>query len=391
MASPHVADVFITDELPRRPVGSADYLREKLAMQDLARQMVEHPGEVLPKLVSLAMEICGAASAGLSLYEPLEGTPGIFRWHHLVGILERFNGATTPRDFSPCGICLDQGRPTLAVHPERVYDWIADAGIVVPEVLLVPLFAGKEKPLGTLWIVAHPGQQFNSNHSRVAGELASFAGIAFKMIEHERHLTLALDQQQAIAREMSHRIGNLFAITAGLVVASERAASTPKEMSKILNGRLSALTRAHSIVRNIFTSDQNVSTGDLETLCRIILQPYDTGRTISVSGPALSLSESSVNSIGLVLHELATNAVKYGALFEGRGRVAIEWRVDGGDLGLTWTETGGPQINGPPERSGFGSELTRMTVSALDGAIDYDWRSEGLTVEMTCPVRALSR
>ena len=105
-------DVFITDELRRREPKTTDYLKEKLALQDLARQMSDHPAEVLPHLVDLAMELSGATSGGISLYEE-QPAPGIFRWHHLRGKLERFNGATTPRDFSPCGICLDRGTPLL--------------------------------------------------------------------------------------------------------------------------------------------------------------------------------------------------------------------------------------------------------------------------------------
>lgn len=72
---------------------------------------------------------------------------------------------TTPRDFSPCGITLDEDRPTLARHPERYYSWIADANIVVPEVLLVPLHEGDGLPLGTLWIVSEQINHFNRAHA----------------------------------------------------------------------------------------------------------------------------------------------------------------------------------------------------------------------------------
>ena len=244
-----VDDVFITDELSRRPASRGDYLREKLALEDLAHQMAEHPNQVLPRLVALAMETCDAGSAGLSLYEPVEGTPGVFRWHHLAGLLERFTGTTTPRDNSPCGVCLDADSTTLARHPERIYDWIADAGIVVPEVLLVPLRIGRGQAIGTLWIVAREGQHFDSGHARVASDLAAFAGLAFRMVESERHLTLALDLHLALSREMAHRVQILCTIATALVSASERSAQTPKEMGQVLSSRLTALARAHAIVR----------------------------------------------------------------------------------------------------------------------------------------------
>src|SRR3984885_7322750 len=150
---PSVAAVFITDELARRKPRKTDYLREKLALQDLAARMADQPEEILPRFVDLGMEMTGGVSAGLSLYEE-NPAPGVFRWQYLRGALAPFNGATTPRDFSPCGITLDHNAPVLSLHPERVYNWIADAKIVVPEVLLVPLYLGGKVPLGTLWIVS---------------------------------------------------------------------------------------------------------------------------------------------------------------------------------------------------------------------------------------------
>jgi predicted acylesterase/phospholipase RssA len=98
-----VADVFITHELNKRPPKKTDYLQEKLALQDLAARMADEPEEVLPRFVDLAMEITGGVSAGLSLYEETS-PPGLFRWQYLRGVLSPFNGVTTPRNFSPCGI-----------------------------------------------------------------------------------------------------------------------------------------------------------------------------------------------------------------------------------------------------------------------------------------------
>src|SRR6187549_546848 len=132
-----IASVIVTEQLAQRSSLPPDYLREKLALQDLANQMADHPSEVLPRLVNLAMDICDADSAGISVLEP-EGKE--FRWFGLHGSLAVFEGARTPRNFSPCGVTLNQNAPVLMKNPERVYDWIRDAKIVVPEVLLVPLY-----------------------------------------------------------------------------------------------------------------------------------------------------------------------------------------------------------------------------------------------------------
>src|SRR6266446_3249546 len=114
-------DLLITDELHHRIAHKADYQREKLAIQDLARQMAQQPDQVLPHLVHLAMELCGAHSAGISLYEAQPPGPGIFRWRHLAGRYANFLGGSAPRDFSPSGVCFDVGHPILMARPERVY------------------------------------------------------------------------------------------------------------------------------------------------------------------------------------------------------------------------------------------------------------------------------
>src|SRR5579862_2528254 len=191
------ADLYITSELARRRQKTADPLEEKRALQDLAARMLDQPEEVLPRFVELAMEMTGGMSAGLSLYEP-EPAPGVFRWRHLKGALAPFENATTPRNYSPCGITLDENRPVLSNHPERYYSWISDAGIVVPEVLLVPLRLGGTEPLGTLWIVAEKEGHFDLGHARIATELGSFVGAALKMIENKRHLETALEEQETL-------------------------------------------------------------------------------------------------------------------------------------------------------------------------------------------------
>ena len=209
-----IADVFITDELDRRAPKKIDYLQEKLALQELAARMADEPEEVLPRFVDFALEMTGGASGGLSLYEE-DPAPGVFRWQYLRGLLAPFNGATTPRDFSPCGITLDRNAPVLSLHPERVYDWIADANIVVPEVLLVPLYLGGTAPLGTLWIVSDREGHFDCGHARALTELAAFVGIALRMVRteerlHQREAQLR-DENASLEARVKERTAELIA------------------------------------------------------------------------------------------------------------------------------------------------------------------------------------
>ena len=289
-----ISDVFITEELDRRAPKETDSLREKLALQDLAGRMADHPAEVLPRFVDLAMEMTGGVSAGLSLYEP-DPAPGVFRWRYLRGRLAPFEDATTPRNFSPCGVTLDRNAPVLSSHPERVYDWISDAGIVVPEVLLVPLYLGGKEPLGTLWIVSDKEGHFDSGHARVMTELAGFVGIALRMLNSERRLKEALEQQERLTSEMSHRVKNLFALTTGIVRVSEKAAKTPAEMSKMVSGRLDALAEADALVRRSFANKATGRNGqprgtgrqDHAAACAARhAKPLRRGRSANLVGPA---------------------------------------------------------------------------------------------------------
>jgi two-component sensor histidine kinase len=392
---PAQADVFITDELARRAPKKADHLQEKRALQDLAARMADDPDEVLPRFVDLAMRMTGGTSAGLSLYEE-EPWPGVFRWHFLRGVLSPFEGATTPRHDSPCGITLDRNAPVLARHAERFYAWIADADITVPEVLLVPLYLGGRDPLGTLWIVSDEEGHFDGEHARVAAELATFVGIALRMRRGEQRLREALDQQEMLAREMSHRVRNLFAVTDSMIRFSAKGAGDKDEMARLLSGRLQALARAHALVRPGFgEAGAAPHASDLGALIRAIVQPHEdrvdaAASRVSLEGPPFACGPRAVEGLALVLHELATNAAKHGALTAEAGRVDIRWRQDEERLVLRWAERGGPRIEAPPARQGFGSRLVHNTiVRQLRGAADRDWRRDGLAVTISMPVDGL--
>jgi two-component sensor histidine kinase len=380
-----VAQVFITDQLHRRAPPAPDYLREKLAIQDLAAEMCERPGEILARLVKLAMGICAAQSAGISVLEPETGQ---FRWHALCGVLATFENATTPRDHSPCGVCLDHGSPVLMSHPERAYGWIADAGITVPEVLLVPLSIKGEAAIGTLWVVADKAGHFDRGHARVLTELAGFAGAALRMIQAETRLKAALQQQETLAGELSHRVKNLFALVDGMIRMTARNAETPQEMATALTGRLHALAAAHGLVRRSFVENARETT-DLHELAETILRPHNGVHAID--GPAVVLGQQAASDLALVFHELATNAAKYGSLKEG-GSVTVGWRREDATVRIDWTERGGAPIESAPPKHGFGTTLAQRTLGGrLGGTIAYHWQRDGLRAAMTVLAERLGR
>ena len=391
------ADLYITPQLSARGARKQpDHLREKHAIQELAARMVHEPEQMLPRFVDLAMELTGGISAGLSLFEEFPA-PAVFRWRYLRGKLAPFENATTPRNYSPCGITLDQNGPVLSLHPERFYDWIADAHIEVPEVLLVPLYFNGAEPMGTLWIVSGREGHFGSDDARIAAELASFVGMALKMLRTEQCLAAALAEQEMLTKEMSHRIKNLFAVSEGMVRMTMRSEATKDEMGKSLIGRFHALASAHGLIRRSFSPDGTPpKVSNLEELVRTIVEPHERilagGKSrFDVAGPSMPCGEHALNGTALMFHELATNAVKYGALANDAGRIRITWVASGDALVFDWHETGGPEIAGEPLASGFGSKLLNDTVKhQFGGQMDHAWHPDGLKVRVSIPLNRLT-
>jgi two-component sensor histidine kinase len=237
------------------------------------------------------------------------------------------------------------------------YPWISDANIVVPEVLLVPLFMRTDTPLGTLWIVGSEERRFDAGHARVMAELAVFAGLAMRMSADTKALKEAVEQQETLTREMSHRVKNLLAITSGIVSMTGQTAATPKDMTASVLGRLNALAQSHALIRRTSDTEGSQRSGDLELAIETILRPYDrdaTMRRSTVSGPPVQLGEQALTSLARVFHEMATNAAKYGALSTPEGRVDATWRMEADRLLISWRETGGPKVERSPKAQGFG-------------------------------------
>jgi two-component system CheB/CheR fusion protein len=198
---------------------------------------------------------------------------------------------------------------------------------------------------------------------------------------------------------MSHRVKNLFAVASGLVTLSARSARTPADMAEAVRDRLCALARAHGLTRPGLIDGDGKPCQDttLHDLVQTILAPYvdpqrfeDHGFFI-ITGPCLPIGGNAVTSLALVMHELATNAAKYGALSSFGGYIHIDWSVKKDELLLTWKEHGGPSLDGPAEHEGFGSSLVRRIVTGqFGGQLSYDWKPKGLIIRLSVPVERLA-
>lgn len=196
---------------------------------------------------------------------------------------------------------------------------------------------------------------------------------------------LAEEARELLTAEMNHRIRNLFAVAAALTGISARSTSTKDEMVDDLTQRLTALSNAHDLVR----SDRGgrPEAAKLRDLLTKLLKPYADEATnpdrVRVFVPELFVGEKSATAFALIIHELAINSLKYGALSSRSGVLDVSCAAEDGDLVLVWKESGGPAIVAPAASKGFGSQLITRSVSAtLGGSMDVTWPSEGALITL---------
>jgi two-component sensor histidine kinase len=195
----------------------------------------------------------------------------------------------------------------------------------------------------------------------------------------------AEEGSELLAGEMSHRVKNLLAIASGLTAITSRSTKTADEMARQLTQRLTALGRAHDLVRPIPGKQGKAAL--LGDLISVLLAPYDdmgafSGR-VRVSVPRMGVGEATANTLALVLHELATNSLKYGALSSAAGTLDVScWDAET-EIKIVWTERGGPTVVAPESEGGYGSKLIARVISyQLGGSIERNWSPDGAIVTL---------
>ncbi|SDY28316.1 chemotaxis protein CheB [Citreimonas salinaria] len=191
-----------------------------------------------------------------------------------------------------------------------------------------------------------------------------------------------------VMHELQHRVKNMLANVLALVNRTQRAATTDTALMEDLSKRIKALAGTH----NLLTRSNWVSAP-----LRAILEPELTAiygdERVTLRGPEINLNSRAVLSFGMAVHELATNAAKYGAFSNQNGSVSLTWmRQDDGERDeyvFRWRESGGPQVQ-PPDDGGFGSSLIRSTIEgSLEGNVTWTWNPDGLECVMQVPVNAV--
>ena len=205
-------------------------------------------------------------------------------------------------------------------------------------------------------------------------------------ISHQKN---ARAQQEVIIREINHRIKNLFSVTAGLISLSARSSTSVEQLATDLRSRLQALARAHDLTLPDGSAEPATT---MVGLMKAILQPHEhtNGSRITLSGSDMPISGRALTSLALLLHELTTNAAKYGALSSSEGRLTIEIEARDPLIHVRWTEQNPGHLKEPTDHQGFGTMLEKAVLDGLGGNISRDWRSDGLSLVLTVPMESFA-
>jgi hypothetical protein len=199
--------IVITPQLQQRSSRQIDLRKENAAFRELADHLTSEPDEFLQMLVEQTMKLCDADTVGISVEEVNDKGDKIFRWVAMAGELKHLIGGTTPRDFSPCGVCVDQNQPLLMDRLDRFFPYFKDAPLPFVEALLIP-WGVSEGPVGTLWIVAHSDtRKFDREDVRLMGCLTAFAAGAIRLKQTLLETERAIAAAQVVAA-MAHHINN---------------------------------------------------------------------------------------------------------------------------------------------------------------------------------------
>jgi PAS domain S-box-containing protein len=202
---------------------------------------------------------------------------------------------------------------------------------------------------------------------------------AVNMLVDITHRKQAEERLKLLSSEVDHRANNLLAVVQATVRLT--SADTVEAFKTVLQGRIRALARAHTLL-----AQSRWEGADLHALVAEELEPYVGGATprVWISGPAHPLDPRSAQCMAMAVHELATNAAKYGSLAKPGGQVQIHWGYEGDDLLFHWTEVGGAPVV-TPGRTGVGTTVMQRAIRQLDGRLRLDWRPEGLACEVAVP------
>jgi PAS domain S-box-containing protein len=185
-------------------------------------------------------------------------------------------------------------------------------------------------------------------------------------------------QIAALAGEAEHRAKNVLAVVQAIVRLSQGA--TSEDLKQAIDGRIRALANVHKL----FVQSRWIG-ADLRSLVEQELSPYAGSERKRIEGPSVLLGRDAAQTLAVALHELATNAAKYGALSRDEGNVDVVWsQTEDASVVIRWTESGGPHVY-TPSHGGFGTRVINNMIQGINGKVQFNWRTEGLECRIVLP------
>lgn len=319
----------------------------------------------------------------------IDCNPHIQEW--LAAIVDGSTDAIIGKDLN--GSVLSWNRAA-----ERLFGYTADEIVGRPITLVIPEDRLHEELhiLGQIRLGKRI-EHFETVRRRKDGELIDLSltvspirsseGVVVGASKIARDITAAKhaqEQQALLMAEMQHRVKNLFALASGLVTFSSRTADSVAELVEKVQSRLGALAAAHDLTMKTPLSASSESIR-IQDLLQIILEPYSCGsRPFNISGINPVIVGSALTNLALLLHELTTNAVKYGALSSGDGKLNVSVETWQDKIRVIWEECACHQID-QPSTAGFGGRLLIAVTTALNASAETEWRPTGLRLTLDLP------
>lgn len=360
---------------------------EEERLAELARYGVldTPPERELDDIAAMAAEICGVPVGLVSL---VDRDRQFFKARVGVDVTE------TPRDVSLCQHAI-LGEHPLVVPDATLDPRFRDHPPVTGDLGLrfyagVPLITPAGHALGTLCVIDREPHELDDRQLRLLALLSrqvmtrlelrrclSLSETALAETQaHKARVEEAVERQKDLVQEMAHRVKNTLTIVQSIVTQTLRQADTAEEARDAIEARLSALGRAQNALTRAQAGEVRI-----HEVLKVALAPHrgmDHPGTFALDGPDIDLGSRQALGLSLGIHELATNAAKYGALSEEGGTVAIAWSLNDGAFHLEWREHGGPAV-AVPERTGFGSRLVeRIMASYFEGQAKLHFEPDGL-------------
>jgi two-component sensor histidine kinase len=337
--------------------------------------------EAFDRAVRLACSLTGAPTALFSL---VDDTRQFFK------ALRGFETETGPMRETPLSHSFCQyvvtGNAALSVVDAREHDLLSQ-NLAVPDLnvvayLGVPVQGRRGQVIGSLCAIDSSPHEWSTQDERALKDIAAF-------LETEIALRKHMTERELLIDELNHRIRNIYSVINALVRMTRAEDLTTEEFAAQLNGRVQALAATHGLIQPLATVTEDAGNDtSLHAHVSTLMAPYTGagGHDIRIQGPDLPVGSTASIYLALAIHELSTNAVKYGALSGPDRALEIIWTDDDDAIELTWRETGPGHVARAASGTGFGSKLVKLCIERqLRGEMNVATDSAGLTYTFRIP------